>query len=260
MTVLQSRRQSQLLFQHQQQRQPSRKAATAATMVNILLALATSCPAAATPKLLRALWAAMQRQVHTVTPAQAAAIAWATARLAKRATRECSTKSPAWKPPGLLADSLLQRVLVEVDSASVGHLTVLLLGVRQADWVVDPSRVVAVVDELLEKQTSLLQMQQQQQHVPSSVYIDSGEAEAAADAGLQHGDLPGQQQQLRKDMAGDPNNTRPRHSNCKAFQTSSRSKSSKGGSSDSSSTGARVFGLANHRLKAHLAATGALAA
>lgn len=141
---------------------------TSATLCNILLALAVSCPSAATPALLTRLWRVWHSRVLPVTDAtQAAAVAWA-------------VKWLGVQPPAFFVSGLLQQLQVTAADSQLQHIAAVLLQARQGNWLVDDQQVQQLLQTVLHKHsTELLVAQghvrhqrQQCQHVflESAVY------------------------------------------------------------------------------------------
>ncbi len=136
---------------------------TPATMVHLISALAVTCPDAASPSLLRALWRALGMVMHAVSPGEAAALARAAGRL--RAT-----------PPPRLAAALCRHVASIASEATLPQLAALLLEAWRAGWQLEATLVQSLADMLLSKHADALrqsqlhavqQQQQQQQLVPA---------------------------------------------------------------------------------------------
>jgi hypothetical protein len=180
---------------HQREAGTTRRARfTPTTLCNLLLALATACPDAATPPMLSRVWAIWADYLLPQTsPGHAATGAWAARRLQER-------------PPPRLVSGWCGQVLAAADEASLLHVAQLLLHSREGAWLVEPQQVYALLAVLLNRQAGeVAQLQRQQQ---------------------QH---EGEQQQQQQ----------------------------QGSSSEASQ---RLYGRANHRLKACLAASAAAAA
>jgi hypothetical protein len=204
---------------------------TAATLCNLLLALAASCPAAATPQLMHHIWASLSQLLHTVQPSHAAAVAWAASH----------NSSSSLQPPPQLLQGLMQRVAVVAEDASQQQLAMLLLEAARAGWQLEQQPLQLLLSEMLRKQAAAL----------------SEGCSAACDVpgGLGSTTSSSETQQSRQDLSSsqDVSSLASRGTCCSSNASSSSS-------SSSSSQAARLYGLANHRLKSSLAASGAAAA
>lgn len=198
---------------------------TATTLAHLLLALALSCPAAASGRLMRLVWGCFAALLPTLSPAHAAAALWAAGRLQQ-------------PPPARFAQQLCSHVAVIADEASLMHLAVLLLEAQHAGLPLRRGTARALLAQLLRKQAAAAAAlaHAQLQHVPAA---------AAAPAGS------------RRMRRGSSCSCSSSNSSDSSGSISNESNSS---SSSSSSQAGRLFGLANHRLKACILAAAAAAA
>lgn len=210
---------------------------TAATLCNMLLALAVACPDAATPSVLSAVWTAWSSWlVPMTTPAHAAGAAWAMGRLGVQ-------------PPQDLAQGLLQQLGMAAGDAQLQHLATVLLEARRGGWQVEPQQVWMVMAALLEKQAAELSGLQVQLGVQGGQQLWG---EPAAGGSGAADDLQGRHaQQSRMHGFGD---------DLSSVAVGCAVREGEGGGGSSSIAAARLFGLANHRLKAWVMGAAAAAA
>jgi hypothetical protein len=193
---------------------------TATTLCSVLLALAVVCPEAATPALLSLLWSAWSAWLLPMTTPAQAA-------------------AVAWavgrlrvQPSKDFAQGLLQQLAVAAGDSSVQlhHLAMVLAEAKQGDWQVQPQQARGLLQAVLRKQAAeLLDVQQQQQQ------------EATACEQSQGASSPG------------------RSCGCDSKVSSSQVVLDRS-SNSSSAAAARLYGLANHRLRGWVTAGAAVVA
>lgn len=228
---------------HQRHRGARKQRLTAATLCNILLALAAACPGAATPALLSRLWAVWSAWLlPTTTAAHAAGVAWAVGRLGVQ-------------PPQAFARALLQQLVVAPEGAQAQHVAAVLLQAKADAWPVHKQHVVALIGTMLQQQaaelTGMLQAalaaphHQQQFAEPLSVHSIGCGHLGLCYCGVGAG-------------GSTCSNNLPGASGLQARCGSGSSDDS--GSTCSVAAAARLFGLANHRLKSYEEAAACVAA
>jgi len=224
---------------HTISQQGPRERFTATTLCSVLLALTVACRAAATPAVLSGLWATWSAWLlPSTTPAHAAAVAWAVGGLGVQLPQDFVT-------------GLLQQLTVAVGEAPLQHVAAVLLQAKRGHWAVQEQQVVLLLQHVLLRQAAELQQEQQQQQQQQHT---TG-ADTAVD--LQHsqpfpvleGSVSGRTEW--RGAAADSMGS--------GVSTAHISKETLSRCS-SSTAGARLFGLANHRLKSWVAVAAAVAA
>lgn len=136
------------------------------------------------------------------------------------------------QPSQEFAQGLLQQLAVTAgdSSAQFQHLAVVLLEVKQGGWQVRPQSAQGLLQAVLHKQAvELLELQQQQQHARAGEQLQPTSALSLGQPCSCDGKVSNSQIELEL-------------------------------SSSSSTAAARLYGLANHRLKGWVTASAALAA
>lgn len=232
---------------HQRHKGARQQRLTAATLCNILLALAVACPEAATPVLLSRLWAVWSAWLlPTTTAAHAAGVAWAAGRLGVQ-------------PPQAFAGALLQQLTVVPEGVQAQHVAAVLLQAKLGAWQVHKQHVVLLTGTMLQQQAAGLAgmrqaaaagpQQQQHQQLAEAVGANSMRCEhlgvchcgACAGGSTYSSGQPG------------ASSLQPRY-------VSGSSSSTDSGSTCSGPAAARLYGLANHRLKGYVRAAACAAA
>lgn len=209
---------------HQTRPAAQRHRLTATTLCNVLMALVVACPAAATPPLMARLWAAWSTWLlPTTTPAQSAAVAWATAQL------------PHVQVPQAFVQGLVQQLAVTAGEADLQHLAIVVLQAKQGCWPVQQQHMQVLLGHMLQKQAAELSA------------VVQGQACAHQAGGVS------------SSSAGDAVWCANMRTSEESSSTTSSTKSSSSGSGSVATT-AVLFGWSNHRLKAWGTAAAAAAA
>lgn len=249
-----------LLLQHQ-------AVVTASTITHLLLALSTSCPQAATEPLMSLVWAKACK-LCTRT-GSAAAVVWAGSQLSQQPARQ-------------QALHLFCAAADAAEAASLQQLVVLLQQLRVGGWPIEVERLQTLLHLLLNKQAAALasfvhaqeaagiprsnsgrrQLQQKQHsHGVSKPFVAGccTESETLLQCSATTADSSSHEITAGCDKRSSSRGTPIQCSSSSADSPASGCRSHSSHTS-SSHQAARLFGLANHRLKSVAAATAAAAA